>query len=168
MISLVADISDMARHWRNCPEINRWCRQYKPISEKEQADWLEKIHRDPTIQMFGIWDRDRADEVGVCGLTSIDLVNRNAEFSLYIAPAFQGGGYGKKALQKLCDFGFNNLGLRRIWGEVFEKNPALEMFMSIGFSKEGLLRNSYYREGRWINSTIIGLLSEERKWTHGV
>lgn len=160
-ISLTADVPiHIARDWRNNPEIWKWCRQYSLISSDEQFAWAEKIETDPSIKMFGVYEEDNA-HVGVCGFTSIDRHNRNAEFSLYIGKPFQGSGYGEKALRTLIRHGFEDWGFKRIWGEVFEDNPAMKMFDKIGFKHEGWLRSSYFRKGRYIDSRVISILDTE-------
>jgi len=163
--------AQLARHFRNDPEIRKWCREYTEISEAKHERWLTKIEEDPSIKMFGIYinQLDIKDEsmgkiaacIGTCGLTSIDRVNQNAEFSLYIAKNYQKMGYGKEALQTLIWHGFNDFNLHRIWGEVFEGNPALKIFKEIGFTIEGVLRKSYFREGKFIDSIRIGILRGE-------
>jgi len=162
-IYLTADIPKSARYWRNLPEVWRWCRQRTLLTEHEQQEWIEKIHYDPSIKMFGVYcsSKETKDYVGVCGLTSLDLQNSKAEFSLYISPEHQGRGYGQKALGLLLAHAFMDFGLRRIWGEVFEGNPAMKMFKGLGFQHEGTLRSSYWKNGRFIDSDIVSLLTEE-------
>lgn len=170
MIRLTPDIPVEAREWRNDPRIWMWCRQNHLISEHDQETWLTKIANDPTIKMFGIYGDETEGGVvvpiGVCGLTSISLAHRSAEFSLYIAPGRQGAGYGNRALVALLKHGFWNLGLNRIWGDVFEGNQALEKFKTIGFKEEGILRQSYFKNGRFIDSTIISILRNEFDQLH--
>lgn len=172
MIRLSADIPEQARQWRNTPAIMRFCRQNHLISDAQQQEWLDKIATDSSIKMFGVevTEVDRTTEpyqdygafyVGVAGLTSISMVHRTAEFSLYIAPEYQSRGYGKDALIELIRYGFHNLGLNRIFGEVFHGNPAMKMFKEVGFVEEGHLRQTYYKEGRFIDSTIISILRSE-------
>jgi hypothetical protein len=104
--------------------------------------------------------------VGVCGLTSIDWVNRRAEFSLYIDPDRQKDGLGKAALQTLLHHGFMTLGLNCIWGETFDLNPAAKLFEGLGFIKEGSRRDFYYRDGRFIDAHLYSLL--RRHWDNRV
>jgi RimJ/RimL family protein N-acetyltransferase len=111
--------------------------------------------------MYGVMRQ--GDLVGVCGLTSIDLINQRAEFSLYIGPEYQGLGYGKAALLTLITHGFRVLNLNCIWGETFNKNPAAEMFEELGFKKEGTRRDFYFRDGRFINAHLYSLLRSEWK-----
>lgn len=168
MIKLVPEIPAYARAWRNHPEIQKWCRQNTPISQAHHERWLKQIEDDPTIKMFGIRaefecgpDEKMEDAVGVCGLTSIDRLNQKAEFSLYIAPQYQSKGFGEAALKRLCEHGFKDLNLNRIWGEVFDGNPAMKTFERLGFKLEGIQRQSYFRDGKFIDSLIISKLRTE-------
>lgn len=111
--------------------------------------------------MFGIFAG--GVYVGVCGFTGIDRVNQRAEFSLYVAPEFQGRGYGKDALYTLLRHGFEDMNFVRIWGETFDENPAFSMFKKLGMIWEGTQRKSYFRNGKFINSHMVGMLREEFK-----
>jgi diamine N-acetyltransferase len=160
-VVLTADIPFEARGWRNDREINRWCRQVGLISGPAQDDWEERSDADPTIRMFGVYDLKKP--IGVAGLTSIDLQNRSAEFSLYIGPEHQKKGYGAKALELLLYHGFEDMGLNRIWGEVFMGNPAMRMFQKLGFKVEGVQRETYWKHGEFIDSHMISMLAREFK-----
>lgn len=162
-VQLVADIPRQAREWRNNAAINKWCRQFTLIDEMGQAEWEVRTRKDESIKMYGVQNRENID-VGVCGLTSIDRVNQKAEFSLYIAPAYQGAGYGKDALVTLLHHGFYAHNLNRVWGEVFADNPAMKMFEAVGLKLEGIQRQSYFRDGKFIDSLIVSVLRSEFKW----
>lgn len=164
---LTADIPLQARKWRNLPEVWLWCRQFTLISEGQHQDWLERIDRDPTVKMFGIEAMigpprtNRAGKlimpyrpIGVCGLTSIDRVNQNAEFSLYISPTYQRRGFARDALYLLLQHGFMDQNLNRIWGETYDGNPAWNLFASMGMTHEGTQREAYYRRGKFIDAHI--------------
>lgn len=99
--------------------------------------------------------------IGVCGLTSIDMEARKAEFSLYIGPEHQGKGYGSEALKLLLYHGFLNLGLNQIWGETFDKNPAAKMFEELGFKKDGTRRQFYMKSGKLIDCHLYSILRDE-------
>ena len=106
--------------------------------------------------------------IGVCGLTSIDWVNRRAEFSLYIGPEHGKKGYGESALRKLLRIGFDVLNLNCIWGESFHGNPAIEMFKRIGFKYEGDRREFYFRNGSYINASLWSLLKNDYNNTSSI
>ena len=151
------------RAWRNDPAIYKWCRQSDLITDRAQAEWFERQAKDSSIKMYAIHDSTHLKIVGVCGLTSIDMLCRRAEFSIYIAPEFQKLGIGKKALIQLIHHGFKNLGLNSIWGETFDGNPAAKMFESLGFKKEGTRRAFYFKSGEFIDAHLYSVLESE--WT---
>lgn len=159
LVKLVDSIPSNALWWRNHMSIWRWCRQHTLISPAQHDAWLERIETDPTIKMFGIRAvQSDSKDIGVCGFTSINQRNQSAEFSLYIAPEHQKFGYGKSALRTLVRHGFEDWNLHRIWGETFDGNPAYKVFGELGFQLEGILRDTYYREGKFINSHIYATI----------
>jgi RimJ/RimL family protein N-acetyltransferase len=149
------------RGWRNSYRVWRWCRQNDLISDVDQERWFEAQSKDPSIKMYAIWEDDKM--VGVCGLTSIDLYNRRAEFSLYVAPEYQGNGYGERALKTLFSHGFKTLGLNLIWGETFQGNRAAELFREIGLKHEGVRRQFYFREGQFWDTDLFSMTAVEWK-----
>lgn len=149
--------------WRNDRRIWKWCRQNDVISPEAHQRWFERQEQDPTIKMYAIKRYASEEKVrGVCGLTSIDMLNRTAEFSLYVDPDAQKQGTGKQALQTLFEHGFKNLGLHSIWGETFEGNHAARMFEAIGMKKEGTRREHYYRDGHFLDCHLYSLLRNDR------
>jgi len=154
------DYIESFRRVRNHPAIRRWCRQVGLISREDQKKWFKNQQSDPTIQMFQIYNRiERVS--GVCGLTSIDLVNARAEFSLYIFPTDHRQGLGRGALKTLLDYGFKELNLHQIWGETFDGNPAMRLFTDLGFKKDGTLRDFYFKNGEYIDAHRISILRSE-------
>jgi ribosomal-protein-alanine N-acetyltransferase len=154
---------ELIRGWRNHYDVWKWCRQNGPISDFEQELWFQRQANDKTVQMYKVMatGSEFNEPVGVCGLTSIDMVNRRAEFSLYIAPHLHRHGLGKGALHCLLHHGFNHMGLHVIWGETFDGNPAARMFEKMGFVKEGTRRDFYFRDGRFIDAHIYSIKGDE-------
>ena len=71
-------------------------------------------------------------------------------------------GLGVDASRLLVQYGFDTVNLNRIWLEVFEDNPAARrIYEKIGFRAEGTLRQHSFREGRWWDVLVMGLLAEE-------
>lgn len=152
--------------WRNDPKIWRWTRQndLRPLRAHEK--WFDDQAHDPTLKMYEIWSKD-AVHIGVCGLTSINWQNRNAEFSLYIAPEYQGKKLSKPALLTLFYHGFKNLGLKSIWGETFEGNHARRIFQDIGMKEDGIRRQFYWKDGKFWDAHMVSILDEEFFDKHG-
>jgi RimJ/RimL family protein N-acetyltransferase len=169
-VNLTIDLAPICRAdlpqllaWRNDWRIIKWTRQPDYINEVTHAEWFERQAKDPTIRMYKLVLKSAGSTnvVGVCGLTSIDAFNRRAEFSLYVAPAFQGKGIGSTALKILLAHGFDNLGLNLIWGETFDGNPATKIFEKVGMTREGTRRQFYWRDGRFIDAHLYSITCED-------
>lgn len=148
------------RGWRNNPLIHRWCRQNDLIYPENQEDWYEWQKEDPKTKMYSVLDPD-GTLVGICGLTDIDLINRRAEFSLYLGPEYQGKKLSKPALKTLFSYGFKELGLRSIWGETFEDNKAQDVFRAIGMKEDGRRRQFYVKDGKFCDAILFSMLNTE-------
>lgn len=164
LLPIERDDLQMLRRWRNDYRIWKWCRQNDLISEVSQQNWFERQAADPTMRMYKMC-APSGEAVGVCGLTSIDTLCRRAELSLYIEPARQKEGLGKRALSTLLCHGFVNMGLNLIWCETFEGNHAAKMFESSGFKKEGTRRQFYFKGGKFIDAHLYSITADE--WLQG-
>jgi len=146
---------------RNDYSVWKWCRQPSLISNVSHKAWYEWQAKDPNTKMFVI-KAPMMDVAGVCGLTSIDWVNRRAEFSLYITPYCRRKGHATAALKTLFSHGFSDLNMHSIWGETFEGNPALDIFINAGMVFEGVRRDFYFKDGKYLDAHMISV--KETEW----
>jgi len=114
------------------------------------AHWLCLVVRDTASQT----------PLGVTGY--IHREDDCAEVGFLFAPSAQGKGYGFESLQAICDFAFNQGGIRRLTATVTAGNiPSRALLEKTGFRLEGELRESYFLSGRWHNDWLFGLLKHE-------
>lgn len=154
---------EQLRHWRNQPELRKYFREYREISKDMQEKWfVEKVLNDPKQINFEIHDVETKKLIGSCGLYYIHNVNRTGEFGIYIGDEnFRRCGYGTDALVALLNYGFNYLGLHRIWCEVYSNNRAISTYRKIGFKDEGVMREVKFLEGEFLDSYILSILENE-------
>ena len=147
-----ADIEQL-RLWRN--DLYKNFRQYKPISDIEQVEWFKNVKD----ILFAICEDDRL--IGCGGLCYIDLKNRNADLSIYIGETYI-DNRALLAMKLIFNYGFNELGLERIYNDLFEyddlKHYAL---LEAGMKYEGIARNKYYRGGIFHNARLYSILRSE-------
>lgn len=101
--------------------------------------------------------------IGNMGLVGIDWVARNAEVVVYIGEGeFRGKGYGSEAIAALAEFVFQSLNLHKLYARVFSYNErAMKSFERCGFRSEGILREHVFRDGRYHEVVMLGLLRKE-------
>jgi len=171
LIAIERKMLEKLKEWRNNPELRKVFREYRELNSDHQEKWFEsKIMNDSCTVMFAIkpikWKRQKRDDdhiIGVCGLCYIDWIHRLGEFSIYIGDdKYTSGGYGSEALRLLCAYGFDNLNLHKIWGEIYTLNEQrYEMFKHIGFQDEGLLKEVHFHEGKYYDSHMVGMFRKE-------
>jgi len=151
------------RNWRNQPELRKYFRMAKEISKDMQEEWYTKSVMSDQYQVnFEIHESEGNALIGHCGLYYIDWIHRHAEFGIYVGDMqYRSGGYGSDALRTLVKYGFNDLNLNKIWCEVYTNNDALAVYEHLGFQYEGTLRQNYYNEGKYWDSTVLSMLKSE-------
>jgi RimJ/RimL family protein N-acetyltransferase len=132
-----------------------------PVNYEMEKEWYNKITKlnFPTT-VFGIELIQEKKLIGLSFLKNINMIHRKAEFAIFIGDEKERGkGYSKDATLKTLKFGFNSLGLQRIYLSVQDNNEtAIKLYEKVGFIKEGLLRNSTFKNGTFYNEIIMGLL----------
>lgn len=159
------DLSQL-QYWRNLTGYRKNFREYREISNDMQMKWYQsKALNDPSTIMFAIRDLKSHELLGCCGLCYINWVNRNADLSLYVGwneSYIDDVGFAFEASQLLFKYGFYELGLHKIWSEIYEFDELkLKLYNQLGLKRDGILRSQYYNDGKWWNSYIFSLLYEE-------
>lgn len=140
---------------RNHPECMKWFRQPLPLTEKEQEKWFN------TTDMKSYIVLDIEQKLGVVSLSHIDNIARKCEFSIMIIPEMRNKGLSHMALWQLLDIAFNNLNMNQVYSDVFHGNCALDCYLKWGFKAYGTFPNWYYKDGKYINSSLISITKDE-------
>lgn len=113
----------------------------EPVSVESRRDWF-KSHSD----RYPVWviTNDENDQK-IIGWLSLQMFygraayHKTAEVSIYIAPAYQGKGIGKRLLDHaiaICP----KLNITKLVGFIFAHNaPSCNLFKSFGFEQWGFL-----------------------------
>jgi putative acetyltransferase len=76
---------------------------------------------------------------------------------------WQDKGLGKELLRAIIDFADNWLNLTRLELEVYADNEAaIHLYERFGFEVEGTLRQHAFRDGRFVDSKVMGRLRNPR------
>ena len=150
--------------------MSRWFFSDGAITLESHLVWYADVAADPRQEYYGIEalldPRSAAPLqspllVGVVGLTNIDTRDRTAEFGRFMVghADFQRAGYGREAAYLLCDHAFTVLGLNKVWAEVIAKNgAAMSLYGSLGFEREGVLREQVFKDERYVDVVRVGVL----------
>lgn len=165
------------RAWEQAPEVARWLTTTASALDARESpeQEYERLLRVPRVKLLAIQTaaqtaapavdtatagRDAAELVGLLRLHDLDLIHRNAQVRLFIAPDRQGRGYGGDALRTAARFCFEELGLHRLSLVVrADHERALRLYERVGFQVEGREREAAWSGGAWVDFVRMGLLA---------
>lgn len=103
--------------------------------------------------------------VGAIGVFPRDDVNRRSgEIGYWLGEAYWGRGITTEAVAAVKEYGFEKLGLYRVFAEVFEWNRAsMRVLEKAGFAVEGRMRKHAVKDGRVIDQILYAATIAEQK-----
>jgi RimJ/RimL family protein N-acetyltransferase len=147
------------------PDVMRyWTRP--PMRDLDEARaYLAEIDRGfatRTLFQWGITRKDNDRVIGTTTLFRLDSPHHTAEIGYALGSAHWGIGYAAEAVRRVCRFGFEDLGLRRIEADIDPRNHAsIHVVEKAGFQREGVLRERYIYNGEIQDVVYYGLLARE-------
>lgn len=100
--------------------------------------------------------------IGSIGFVHFDWPAKRTEIGYWISRDEQGKGIISKACERLIDFAFGELEMNRIEIRCSAENKRSSAVpVRLGFTREGLLRQSEFRNGKLHDFEVYGLLESE-------
>lgn len=150
--------------WRNDDNItnllggSKWF-----VSMETEKQWVQNAIMQNKDIRLAICTVDKDIYIGNIYLTGIDYLNRKAQTQILIGNReYWNNGYGTEAMRLLLEYAFNYKNLRRLEAVVLEDNiGSRKMHEKLGYKKEGILRQSVYKNGQYKNQILYALLKTE-------
>lgn len=151
--------------WRNDSSLVRFlCAPYRYINNEVDENWFNSYMSNRKNAIRCAIMSDTSDIlIGMVSLIDIDYINRSAKFSIQLGDETnRGKGIGTFATMAMLKHAFENMNLYRIQLEVLASNiRAQHLYEKCGFVKEGCLRNSAYKNGKYEDMFVYSILHEE-------
>ena len=142
--------------------------KWGPNSEDESRDFVARAIAEQTAvprthHNFAITLAATGQVIGACGLVVRSAEERTGWIGYCLNRAFWRQGYGTEAARLLLAFGFDELGLHRVYATCDTENLASARILGkIGMIREGRLREHQQIKGRWRDSYLFAIL--DREW----
>lgn len=134
-------------------------------TENDIINRFKKPVKSPYKQAFAIIHKEDDLHIGKISFFNYNDVNRSAELGLLVDPVHRKRGYGKEALQLMTSFLFDFRNLNKIYAETAEFNtPTVHLLESLGFHKDGTLRQHHYFNGEYYDKFVYSLIRFEKDW----
>ena len=131
-----------------------------PYFEQEARAFLARCHGDDEVRL-AITLRKDGRLCGGIGLR-LALEHQQAELGYWLGVPYWGQGYATEAARELLRYGFENLGLHRIFASHFKHNPASgRILVKLGMRYEGCQREHLRKWDQFVDSELYGILRRE-------
>jgi [ribosomal protein S5]-alanine N-acetyltransferase len=150
------------------PEQHRFNREtYNPRTEEEISEFIHKMNEQKYDErrlpmLFAVRKEDKS-LIGFIGFKNGKL-QKSGSIEVYysINKKYWNNGYGTEALKRLITFGFEILGLHRIFSGCDIENVASKRVMEkAGMRYESRWRQDRIREGKWTDGLGFAILDED-------
>jgi RimJ/RimL family protein N-acetyltransferase len=162
-----ADLDHLSR-WADDQHLSRMVgsellQVYKDVYERD-ASFYDAVLLDTTQIVFIIMSNDGSPQpLGLVRLFNIHQSEGYAGIETILGDRRpETRGYGVQASRLMAYYGVDVLGLRRLEAKAYEYNPlSINTLKRNGFTHEGTLRKASWRDGRYWDILVFGLLRDE-------
>ncbi len=131
-----------------------------PYTEQDARDFL-RLTKDPDKIWLAITLRSDGRQIGGIGLR-VDQQHKHAELGYWLGVQYWGNGYATEAGREMVRYGFQELGMHRIFATHFTHNAASgRILQKLGMQYEGCQRGHLLKWGQFVDSEMYGLLRQE-------
>ncbi|MEH1828052.1 MAG: GNAT family protein [Nostoc sp.] len=144
---------------------NYWThRTQKDVCEFIQMFIDQQKEQPRTKFQLAIILKEKNQLIGNCGIRVNDPEMREANIGYELNTQYWGQGYATEAAHAILKFGFEELGMHRIWSWCVAENLAsIKVLEKIGMRREGHLREKELIKGRWYDNFLYAILDHEWK-----
>jgi RimJ/RimL family protein N-acetyltransferase len=136
-------------------------------NRSDQQRWFQSlsgnVHAPESVVLSaGVAEEKDPTAFGIFKCFGVDYINRNAQVGWDVFASHRGNGLGRRIVSAGAAFCFEILNLRRLTAEILADNErSRRCAEGCGFRKEGCHREAVYRNGRYVDSLIFGLLRSD-------
>lgn len=158
--------------FNDCEIFNKWENDLETIEflsiEKNrtmETTIREFFDREKEQNSFDFVVLYNGEKIGRAYLSHWDKNSRSIDITrIYIGEkSCKGKGLGRALMSSLIEYCFNILEVNRISLDHYDGNPAQRLYESVGFVKEGVLREVFFKDGRYFNYNLMSILKKEWK-----
>lgn len=161
---MVEEDTDMIVAWRNKPSVKNYFIYQADFTREGHLYWLhEVVEKGRACQMI-ICDKADNTPLGSVYIRDIDHAHHKGEYGIFIGEeAARGRGIGTEAAKLMIQYGFEELGLHRIYLRALAGNAqAIRSYEKAGFEQEGCLKDDVCINGKFVDIVWMAIVNKEK------
>lgn len=125
-----------------------------PYTREDARDWIKFVKGHDLVTHFAI--ELNSEAIGGIGLTiGDDIFRLTAEIGYWLGEPHWGKGIGTEAIKLVTSYGFDTLGLVRVFAGVFENNAvSARVLEKAGYRLEAVQRKSIVKNGKILDQLL--------------
>ncbi len=150
--------------WETDPQVTRFFTIDKGRTYEEIVTEYVQRKEDKDKLQLTVCLKGAEQPIGRIYISNIDHHYDSLDITrIYIAdPALRGKGYGEEALQLTLKLAFEEMDMERVTLDHFTSNViARNLYEKVGFTPEGIMRNSGKKDGVYVDLYLMSILREE-------
>lgn len=158
----VSDVGDSYCCWMNDPAVNQYLEsRFIPQSQSCLKTYVESFEGDRNNVILAIILKRNEQHIGNIKLGPIDWYHRLGDVGILIGAKEQWGKeYATEAISLLAGYAFRTLNLHKLKAASYDTNKgSIRAFEKAGFSVEGVRKEQYFCNGRYVDSILLGFIN---------
>lgn len=158
---------DNYANWLNDQETTLFIGSGKfPSTIEGLREYIDFYNKSKDGMLLGIFLKKSSKHIGNITLHQISWKDRHAEIGIIIGDKkSRGKGYATEAISLVAGHAFNKLNLHKLYTGMVKGNEASKRaFEKVGFKVEGVLREHFYLNSKYLDCYRMGLLRNEFKF----
>ena len=128
-----------------------------PYSDADAEFWIAHTQANPGLHFAIEFEGAAVGGIGVIPQSGVAI--QTAHFGYWLGESAWGKGIATAAARSMVSYAFQTFPLARLEAPVFAWNPAsMRVLEKAGFSKEGVLRHSVFKDGQLIDAILYAKL----------
>ena len=159
----LSDVFDYARR-SEVSEFLLWYPHDEPSFTRRYLKIIDTKYKRGEFYDWAVVCKADGRMIGTAGFTRFDIFNNSAEIGYVLNSEYWGQGLAAEAARAVITFGFEALGLHRIEARYMPDNSASgRVAEKCGMRFEGILRESVYAKGKYVDVAVASILLQEYK-----
>jgi RimJ/RimL family protein N-acetyltransferase len=140
------------------------------ISVENERSWIEgHAEKDSSVMFIAVetsgervgWNVGDGEVVGLLDCTGTErrAMRHETTLGISVKKEWRGQGIGRRLMERALEWAEGNEVIKRVQLEVYAENVgARKLYEELGFVEEGVRRRAAWKQGRWMDSVIMGKL----------